>query len=145
LNIPTPEGQTDAPIDVTDHLNAIISKSKKRHEDLVNEKDHHKSRSSDHDRDRRYRDRSSDRNGRSDERRQHSSDRNQRDSESSKQRESSSSHTGNGHHQNNSSYHRNENQGHQSFRLAYEILIVLKNAVCFSNMFCLKTFIFLVI
>lgn len=122
--------QIDIPVGITEHLDAILGKSKKRHEELVNEKEHQKGRNSDQDRDRRHRDRSSDRNARSDERR-NSSDRGQRDSDSGKRENASGSS-----HPNSSGYHhqRNDYQGNhnQVFRLAYEnILIVLKNAVMF--------------
>lgn len=124
LGVVSTEGQTDIPAGVMEHLDTILNKSKKRHEELVNEKEQQKSRHSDQDRDRRHRDRSSDRNGRSDERR-NSSDRSQRDSDSGKQRDNTSGNS----HQNSSGYHQGN---HQVFRLAYEnILIVLKNAILF--------------
>ena len=149
--------------DITDHLNSIITKSKKRHEDLVNERERQKSRYSDRDRDRRER-KSEDRRDRgskspvnkgsprSDEKGSSDPDRasrERRDSESGKPITAAYS---NNSHQQNSNYYPNQSSGHyhqrnrdyhqSSFRLAYETRIVVllskKHTVWFVYNFLAK-------
>ncbi len=135
-------------IDVTNHLSSIIAKSKKRHEELVNERERQKSRYSDRDRDRRDR-RSEDRKERGSKSPENTTkgsprpdekgdvdkgSREGRESENGSASKPITTPYSNNSHQQNSNYypnqgnyqHRNRDYQQSSFRLAYETRL----AVC---------------
>ncbi len=144
LRDPSCQNDNRISTDIIDHLNLIILKSKKRHEELVNERERQKTRHSDRDRDRRER-KSEDRKelgshspDNKDSPRSDNKDSSEPDGTSSERKDldtvkpitapySNNSHQNSSYYPNQNSgnyYQRNRDYNQSSFRLAFETRIV---------------------